>query len=136
LSQTSVLIAARPSADDANGAVFRTVRVEVVPAEPRLFPPRDNNTPPVCGFTTQPGCVATGSCQVPTGFQILFQSTANDPDGRIVRYEWSFGDGTGDLKPDTNHAYAKQDTFTVRHFVTDNNGAIMACPALSITVKD
>lgn len=136
ISQTSVQIAARPVGDDFNAGIFRTVRVEVVPAEPRLFPPRDGNSPPSCSFTTQPGCVATGSCQVPTGFQILFQSTATDSDGRIVRYEWSFGDGTGDLKPDVNHAYGKEDTFTVRHFVTDNNGAITACPALQITVKD
>lgn len=129
LSATTVSIAARPMGDDANAAIYRTVRVEVVPAEPRLFPPRPGNTLPTCSFITQPtrGPHPDGSGAFPIGFQILFQSTSSDADGRIVRYEWDFGDGTGDLKPDVNKAYGLAGTYTVTHSVTDNNGGVASC---------
>lgn len=136
LSSTTVSIAARPQGDDANAAIYRTVRVEVVPAEPRLFPPNPGNTAPTCSFTTQPTRGPNSDGSFPIGFQILFQSTSSDAgSGRIVRYEWDFGDGNGDLKSDVNHAYGIAGTYTVRHFVTDNNGAVGTCPTKAITVK-
>ena len=134
LSATTVVIAARPQGDDANAAIYRTVRVEVVPAEPRLFPPRDGNSAPTCGFVTQPSVGPNPDGSFPTGFQILFQSTSSDSDGRIVRYEWNFGDGNGDLKSDVNHAYGFAGTYTVIHSVTDNNGAIASC-SRAFTIK-
>lgn len=127
LTQTSVQVAARPQGGDANEAVYRTVRVEIVPAEPRLFPPNPENNTPTCNFVTQPTFGPNPDGSFPRGFQILFQSTASDPDGRIVRYEWDFGDGTGDLKPDVNHAFGGTGTFTVIHSVTDNNGGLATC---------
>lgn len=134
LSATTVVIAARPSGTDANAAIYRTVRVEVVPAEPRLFPPNPANAGPTCSFTMQPSLGPNPDGSYPRGFQILFQSTSSDPDGRIVRYEWDFGDGTGDLKPDVNHAYGPAGTYIVTHIVTDNNGAANSCTK-PITVK-
>jgi PKD domain-containing protein len=128
LSATSVLIAARPQGDDANAAIYRTVRVEVVPAEPRLFPPNPGNAAPTCSFVTQPAIPPNPDGTWPAGMQILFQSTSSDaPPGRIVRYEWDFGDNTGDLKPDTNHAFGAADTYEVVHTVVDNNGAATPC---------
>lgn len=135
LSATTVVIAGRPSGTDANAAIYRTVRVEVVPAEPRLFPPAPGNTAPTCSFTMQPSLGPNPDGSYPRGFQILFQSTSSDAaPGRIVRYEWDFGDGTGDLKPDTNHAYGPTGTYIVTHIVTDNNGAASSCTK-PITVK-
>lgn len=132
LSATSVVIGARPMGDDANAAIYRTVRVEVVPAESRLFPPNPDNKPPTCAFAVQPSVGPGGVLfRYPVGFQILFQSTSSDADGRIVRYEWNFGDDAGpgsvDTKPDVNHAYGRTGAFTVTHRVTDNNGAQVTC---------
>ncbi len=39
----SVLVTARPIGGDANGQVYRTVRIELRSAEPRLFPPNPAN---------------------------------------------------------------------------------------------
>jgi hypothetical protein len=135
IASTTVMIAARPSGDDANAALYRTVKVEIVPAEPRLFPPNPDNTGPTCGFVTQPSLPPAADGTWPKGFQILFQSTSSDTaPGFIARYEWDFGDGTGDLKPDVNHSYGPTGTYTVTHTVTDNNGASASCTK-AITVK-
>jgi len=133
LSSTSVTVQARQVTDDFNGAVLSSVRVQIIPAEPVLFPPNPNNTAPNCGFALQP--FRAGDIYA-AGEQILFQSTASDPDqgGRIVRFEWHFGDGVVDDKPNVNHAYGAVGVYTVSHQVTDNNGAQSSCFA-TVTVK-
>lgn len=57
----TILIAARPIGDDASAAVYRTVRIELRSAEPRLFPPNPNNTAPTCRFVIE---IPRGSCGV------------------------------------------------------------------------
>lgn len=49
----TILIAARPIGDDASAAVYRTVRIELRSAEPRLFPPNPTNTSPSCDFVIE-----------------------------------------------------------------------------------
>jgi PKD repeat protein len=55
---------------------------------------------------------------------ILFNgSKSHDPDGHIIAWSWSFGDGsngTGEIAP---HTYTQEGTYTVVLTVTDNNGA-------------
>ena len=133
LSSTSVMVQARQVTDDFNGAVLSSVRVQIIPAEPVLFPPNPNNTPPNCSFSVQPFRI---NDTYAVGEQILFQSASSDPDlgGRIVRYEWAFGDGVFDEKPNVNHAFGIAGTYKVTHAVTDNNGAQSQCFA-TITVK-
>jgi hypothetical protein len=135
----SVTIRARPVGTDANGAIYRSVRLELRSAEPRLFPqvplcsaqgappaPFCNN-PPSCNFVVEMGSGRAGS-------SILFQSTSSDVDGTIVRYEWSFGDGTGIVYfPDTNHIFRFPGTYAVLHKVTDDDGAQTQCTA-NVTV--
>lgn len=126
----SVLVTARPIGGDANGQVYRTVRIELRSAEPRLFPPNPANCiqSPTPG---QGGCpVASFVVEGPFGRQFLFQSTSTDsPDatgrvGRIVRYFWDFGDGSqGEDKPDVQYTYALSGQYVVTHVVTDDNGA-------------
>lgn len=58
----TVLIAARPIGDDASGASYRTVRIELRSAEPRLFPPNPNNVAPRCSFVVE---IPRGSCGSP-----------------------------------------------------------------------
>ena len=119
----TVLISARPIGDDFNGAIYRTVRIELRSAEPRLFPQNPENAPPICFFAVQ----------APNGFRtnvsILFQSTSSDTDGTIVRYEWDFGNGTRSDHSDVNASYRLPGTYTVTHVVTDDDGGQTACAA-------
>jgi hypothetical protein len=117
----TVLVTARPVGEDASAAFYRSVRIELRSAEPRLFPQNPNNADPDCDFTVQ----------APTGFRanqaILFQSTSFDPDGTIVRYFWDFGNGTRTDAPDGAAVYRVPSAYTVTHIVTDDDGAQAAC---------
>ena len=120
----TVLIMVRPVGDDFNGQVYRTVRIELRSAEPRLFPQDSTNLLPLCGFVIEPGAGPYHVNQV-----IGLQSTSSDPDGRIVRYQWYFGDGTSDDKPDVAKVFHVTGSFVVTHLVTDNLGGQKACQA-------
>jgi DNA-binding beta-propeller fold protein YncE len=75
------------------------------------------NQAPVAGFSAIPGTAGA-----PTQFDA---SSAVDPDGRIVRYDWDFGDGTtlpdGGSTP--SHVYTSPGSYTASLVVTDNEGA-------------
>jgi len=136
-----VTIVARPVGTDASGVVYSKALVELKSAEPRLFPADPTNDAPNCSFVVEAPqgsttCSDATTCSVKVNTGVLFQSTASDPDGTIVRYEWFFGDGTGvEYAPDQNHIFRTTDTFDVVHRVTDNNGALSACTA-AITVTN
>jgi hypothetical protein len=120
----SVLVTARPVGDDFNGQVYRSVRIELRSAEPRLFPQVPGNASPHCFF------IVEHPDGFKTGVAILFQDTSSDDDGTIVRYEWFFGDGTNTVyAPDTAHVFKFSGTYTVTHIVTDDDGAQEACTA-------
>jgi PKD domain-containing protein len=118
-----VLIAARPIGDDASAAVYRTVRIELRSAEPRLFPPTPGNLPPDCGITIE---TPNG---VRTNVAILFQTRSFDRDGTIVRYEWFCGSGTGgpSYAPDIACVYRTAGSYSVTHRVTDDDGEQAEC---------
>jgi PKD domain len=135
-----VTIAARPVGTDANGIAYRTAKIELKSAEPRLFPqPVGENNAPTCSFLVEAPqgaatCTGPTTCTVKRNAGVLFQTTSFDSDGTIVRYEWFFQDGTSVVyAPDTNHPFGSTGTFDVVHRVTDNNGAVSACTA-AITV--
>jgi hypothetical protein len=121
----TVLVTARPVGEDASAAFYRSVRIELRSAEPRLFPQNPNNVEPVCNFAVE----------APNGFRvnqtILFQSTSFDPDGTIVRYFWDFGNGTRSDAPDGAAVYRFPSLYTVTHIVTDDDGggSLSACQA-------
>lgn len=128
----TVVISVRPVGDDFNGQIYRTVRLELRSAEPRLFPVGPTGTP-TCNFIVEaPGgyCSAPKTCSVRTNTAVLFQSTASDSGGTIVRYEWFFGDGTGiTYAPDTAHVFQFSGTYVVTHLVTNDRGGQSACQA-------
>jgi DNA-binding beta-propeller fold protein YncE len=71
---------------------------------------------PIARFAARPA---------PAGRPTSFEAAAStDPDGRVTRYDWDFGDGT--RLPDGGaapwHAYRHPGMFTVRLTVTDNEG--------------
>jgi len=49
-------------------------------------------------------------------------SSSHDPDGIIVKYEWSFGDGSSGTGRSTSHTYTTSGTYTIDLKVTDDNG--------------
>jgi hypothetical protein len=137
----TVLVIARPVGNDANAANYRRVRIELRSAESRLFPEVSSNKPPICSFAVQTTgkstCTAAGaiiSCSIPVNTSVLFQSTASDPDGFIVRYQWYFGNGKSADHADVSTSYSIPGAYTVTHLVTDNNGAFAACAASFLVV--
>jgi len=103
---------------------------------PQPAPPAPTPTPPPTTTTTltpaptpAPSASPGGGCSVRPNTQVLFQSTAFDPDGTIVRYFWDFGNGRQADHPDVATSYNRAGSYTVTHLVTDNNGAQAACQA-------
>jgi PKD repeat protein len=133
-----IRVTARPAGTDATAALYRSVNIELRSAEARLFPQKPGNVLPQCNFTVQvtgkSSCTSPTSCTIPINTSVLFQSTASDSDGTIVRYFWSFGNGKTADHPDVSTSYSIAGTYTVTHLVTDNNGGQAACQA-TITAK-
>jgi chitodextrinase len=117
----TVLVTARAVGTDANAAVYRSVRIELRSAEPRLFPQNPENDTPSCFFIVE----------APNGLRrnqpILFQSTSFDTDGTIVRYFWDFGNGTRTDHADGQAVYQNAGSYTIVHIVTDDDGGQEGC---------
>jgi PKD repeat protein len=80
--------------------------------------------PPVPQFTTD----LTGNDAV-IGEMITFDaSTSSDPDGTIVKYAWTFGDGnTTTIKaPIITHTYTTAGEYTVTLVIVDEHGISMS----------
>lgn len=81
-----------------------------------------------CGGENQDP-VASGevNCDNPqTNKPIIFTSTAEDPDGYIITWEWDFGDGWEDFTSTEGtavHTFTDADTYYVDHRVMDIVGA-------------
>ena len=74
------------------------------------------NAPPTASFT-----LTSGSWRSPA-IVVCDASACVDSDGIVVKYEWSFGDGsTGSGEP-ISHTYTTSDTYTIILVVTDNGG--------------
>ncbi len=59
-----------------------------------------------------------------SGLQVAFNgSSSGDPDGSVVGYDWTFGDGGRATGANPSHAYMVPGTYTVTLTVTDNDGA-------------
>lgn len=54
---------------------------------------------------------------------VQFSSSAQDSNGFIEVFKWSFGDGSTSTKTDPTHQYLNVGTYTARLTVTDNGGA-------------
>jgi PKD repeat protein len=97
------------------GGTSRTVTVPAGGSATASFPVScpTPNQPPVAAFTS-PSC---------TLLVCNFTSTSHDPDGTIVGYSWTFGDGATSTAQNPSHVYALPGTYTVGLTVTDNQGA-------------
>jgi PKD repeat protein len=73
---------------------------------------------PVASFTNS-------LSSAPTGTAISFNaSDSYDPDGTIVGYYWTFGDGTNNTGVTASHSYSDNGTYTVTLTVTDDDGSL------------
>ncbi len=82
-----------------------------------------------------PLCDAGSSQSGNVGDTLTFDgSGSSDPDGTIVKFDWTFGDGSTalDAGPMPSHAYATAGTFTVILSVTDDDGATKLCATNAI----
>jgi hypothetical protein len=121
-ANSSILVTARPVGNDYNGQVYRSVRIELRSAEPRLFPQVPNGDGVNACFVIEP---AFGPYKVNT--VISLQSLAASSVGRIVRYERFFGDGTRDDKPNIAKVFRFPGVYSVTHVAHDEFGNRGAC---------
>ena len=91
--------------------------------------PLPENTPPVADARST-------ARSLPPGRETWFLgATSYDPDGEIVLYLWSFGDGTTKRGVNVKHAFRRPGRYTVSLVVVDKGG-LMAQDELDIVVED
>ncbi|MET0406438.1 MAG: glycoside hydrolase family 44 protein [Cystobacter sp.] len=76
-----------------------------------------SNEPPVAKLTATP---TSGNSPLTVAFSA---KDSTDPDGTLVTYAWSFGDGQQATGDTVSHVYTQGGTFTATLTVKDNNGA-------------
>lgn len=77
---------------------------------------------------TAPVCDAGGPYLAVVGASVHFDGTGSfDPDGTIVDYQWTFGDGATGTGPNPVHAYAAAGYYTVELCVEDDDGGDACC---------
>ncbi|MFO1448887.1 MAG: PKD domain-containing protein [Opitutaceae bacterium] len=68
---------------------------------------------------------------------VAFSGTGSfDPDGAIVSYAWSFGDGTTSSLVSPSKSYSSPGTFTVQLKVTDDRGATASTTTTVVVTAD
>jgi uncharacterized protein (DUF1501 family) len=111
-------------------AVLRAHYEDLGIFSPVAPPPPPGNRPPVAGFTTTPN-PATGRAPLTVKVDA---TSSTDPDGRIVKWAWNFGDGTPvGTKNVATHRYAARGVFVITLTVTDDRGAT-ATKTATVTV--
>jgi len=75
------------------------------------------NNPPIASFRMSSDAPLPGQT-------VWFDGSGSfDPDGRIVDFDWEFGDGTSESGVQATHVYDAVGIYTVRLTVTDDTGA-------------
>jgi len=113
-----------PLGSDYSNALYRTAELLLVP--PGTIRPPTRMVP---RFTFSPGS--------PREFDNIFfdASTSSDPDGHIVSYAWSFGDGRASSGRQTTYAYELSGTYGVVLTVSDAYGTSVSTPVMPLTVS-
>lgn len=88
----------------------------------------ETGTPPTCYFTYTPKNPCAGET-------VYFTDSSTDPDGQIIWWEWSFGDGGHAYGKHVTYAYAQPGSFYVTLTVTDNDG-LTAWSRKQVNVRD
>jgi hypothetical protein len=72
---------------------------------------------------------------ISTGFRFTVSPSSYDPDGRIVSYDWSFGDGASATGTAVTHSYTRRGNYTIVLRATDDFGGTSDM-TLNVTVMD
>jgi chitodextrinase len=92
--------------------------------------------PPTQHDYEPPTCEAGGPYECVPHHAIEFDGTGSyDPDGFIVSYEWSFGDGHTATGPLVTHRYELLGTYTVALLVVDNSNQSSLCETVARVVE-
>jgi len=82
----------------------------------RKYSVRSKARPPVAKFSYEPKKPKVGET-------VTFDATeSSDPDGKIVKYEWKFGDNNSGTGETVRHSYEEADNYEVTLTVTDDDG--------------
>ena len=83
------------------------------------------STPPATpSQNNKPTANAGGPYKGFLGEEIQFNGPkSSDSDGKIISYEWNYGDGTNGAGNITTHSYSRKGTYTIILTVTDDDGA-------------
>jgi PKD repeat protein len=82
-----------------------------------VVPAGTTNIPPVATAAANP---TSGIAPLTVSFD---GTGSNDPDGSIVSYAWTFGDGASAAGPTAGHTYSSAGSYAAKLTVTDNRGA-------------
>jgi PKD repeat protein len=93
------------------------VAVGLVACTQNAQPPKVENKPPIAAMEFAP---TWGEAPLKVYFSA---AQSSDPDGTIVSYVWSFGDGAQGNGMFAEHEYTKKGSFVVTLTVTDDKGA-------------
>jgi len=88
-----------------------------------------SDAPPLVSFTLSPATAPTGTV---IGFD---GSSSVDPDGSIVDYAWSFGDGAIGTGVSPSHSYGLAGDYTITLVVTDN-ATLTASTSQTVHITD
>lgn len=81
---------------------------------PKITPPKVS---PIALFSYQPSS--------PTDLDgIRFIDQSRDPDGKVVSWQWDFGDGNTSTRQNPTHQYRGDGVYTVKLTVNDNQGEV------------
>ncbi len=105
---------------DSSGRTATALRTLVVASTDEI---------PVASFTASP---SSGGTPLTVAFNA---SASSDPNGTIVSYDWSFGDGLAGTGVSPLHTYATEGTYVAMLTVTDNDG-LKSSLAMTIVVID
>jgi PKD repeat protein len=110
---STVRIFATPIGSNFDNTLARFVSIRLTP--PGVITPP--NGTPTATFTFNPSSPDAGD-------EVLFDASGSTDDGRIVKYEWNWGDGDSDTttKATIQKDYETSGSFTVRLTVTDDKG--------------
>ncbi len=106
-----------------NGGLSATATVTVT-----VTPPP--NKPPVAAAAASP---ASGYAPLDVSFS---SDGSSDPDGKIIGYSWSFGDGGTSTSPNPGHMYNSVGAFTATLTVTDDRGGTNSKSVVVTTTSD
>jgi PKD repeat protein len=75
---------------------------------------------PTCSIVVSPSTHNVGE-------KVYFTAIATDTDGRVVKYDWNFGDGKRGSGANATHVYDVQGSYAVILTVTDDQGNTSTC---------